>query len=515
MQKKLILGPPGTGKTTALIEVVADLLSKGVPPEKIAYVSFTRKAAEEARDRAREKFPKLPLSSFDNFRTLHSLAYRELGLRQSDVMTSHNWEDISEMTGRQLSPDAFNDGIDGDNIISFHLHMARAMCRTYAEHFQIVSSSLSSRKFNFGAMRRGGSLADFVKLGEFIDDYKANASLLDFSDMLIHGSNCEPIDVDYAIIDEAQDLSRLQWRFCKSIFSKCERVWIAGDDDQAIYSWAGADLYTFRHMDAEREVLEHSWRLPQKIWEVACGIVNNIEDRYEKDWGPREDEGEVRWVSDLSECPLDNNETWYLLTRTKSLQQGLVHWLRGHGYTYLRDGRHSVRSEHLYLARAWTRLLRGEYVTAAQARALYESMRDDQVTRQGRKIIQQLEPDHRLRMQELVSDYGLLVDRGVWNDVLTIDRVDSQYYKAVKERSGVQALIEEPKIKINTIHGVKGGEADNVYFSNSMGQRPHRNFKAGYTRDDEARIFYVAATRAKKRLFIKPSLQCAFPMPTF
>jgi len=124
-----------------------------------------------------------------------------------------------------------------------------------------------------------------------------------------------------------------------------------------------------------------------------------------------------------------------------------------------------------------------------------------------------LDPSERIRISSLKADYGLKIDSGVWHEVLIVDPSDSAYYKSVKDRSGVKALIEEPKIQINTIHGVKGGEADNVYFSNSMGKRPYRNFKAGYSRDDEARIFYVAATRARKRLYIKPSLQCAFPLP--
>lgn len=513
MKKHLIVGPPGTGKTSDLINrVFAGLLEQGVPPQRIAYVSFTRKASEEARNRLRERFD-LPASHFPYCRTLHSLAYRELGLVQGDLMKDNHWKELSDLTGVTFSGDNYNDGVGPSDMTAFHLYLAQSRCRSPREHYMEVAGTARARQYNFGGLHRGVSLDKFVRCGDYLATYKSRAGLYDFGDMLVHGCNVPPLDIDYAIIDEAQDLSRLQWKFCKNIFANCKEVFIAGDDDQAIYSWAGADLFTFRNMEADRKVLDHSWRLPVAVWELARAISESIVDRYDKNWAPKDEQGLFGIIGGLQDLELNNGESWYLLTRTKSQQQGLVHWLRGHGYTYLRNGRHSVRPEHLSLAKAWTRLLRGEYVTTEQAQNLFQYLRDDQKDPKLSQNIVLAEPGGRLRIQNLVDDYGLKVTRGVWHDVLTIDRADTHYYRAVKDRMGVHALIDEPKIRVDTIHAVKGGEADNVYFSNSMGSRPHRHFKQGYTTDDEARIFYVAATRAKKRLFVKPSVQCAFPLP--
>jgi len=53
---KIILGPPGTGKTHNLLSLVEQELANGTPPDRIAFVAFTKKAATEARDRATKKF---------------------------------------------------------------------------------------------------------------------------------------------------------------------------------------------------------------------------------------------------------------------------------------------------------------------------------------------------------------------------------------------------------------------------------------------------------------------------
>ena len=51
-----IFGPPGTGKTTRLLNMVEDALHKGIPPNRIAFLAFTRKAANEAKERAALRF---------------------------------------------------------------------------------------------------------------------------------------------------------------------------------------------------------------------------------------------------------------------------------------------------------------------------------------------------------------------------------------------------------------------------------------------------------------------------
>ena len=82
MDRNIIFGPPGTGKTTHLLRIVEkELRENNVPPHRIAYLAFTNQAADEALSRAISQLS-YDSKDFSNFRTLHSLAYRELHLKE-------------------------------------------------------------------------------------------------------------------------------------------------------------------------------------------------------------------------------------------------------------------------------------------------------------------------------------------------------------------------------------------------------------------------------------------------
>ena len=95
--KTIVLGPPGTGKTTTLLNKVDDYL-KQTDPDKVGYFAFTQKAAYEARDRAVKKF-NLTEDDLPYFRTLHSLAFRKLGIKKENVMQRRHYMDLGKKLG--------------------------------------------------------------------------------------------------------------------------------------------------------------------------------------------------------------------------------------------------------------------------------------------------------------------------------------------------------------------------------------------------------------------------------
>ena len=81
-------------------------------------------------------------------------------------------------------------------------------------------------------------------------------------------------------VDEAQDLSLIQWKLWQKLFGKrATDSFIAGDDDQGIFKWNGAHVNTFINLEGTKKILEQSHRVPQKPFELANKIINKIKNK--------------------------------------------------------------------------------------------------------------------------------------------------------------------------------------------------------------------------------------------
>ena len=105
MSRNIVIGPPGTGKTTFLKNKVDKIIKEGkATPKEIGYFSFTVKAAEEIRNRVTNKaWSEAELKKmFPYFCTLHSLAYKCLRLEAHEIMDELDYMELSDQTGRKF-----------------------------------------------------------------------------------------------------------------------------------------------------------------------------------------------------------------------------------------------------------------------------------------------------------------------------------------------------------------------------------------------------------------------------
>lgn len=499
---EIILGPPGTGKTTTLLNLVEAELKRGLDPTQIGYVSFTRKAAHEAASRAAERFDKKP-EEFMWFRTLHSLAFRAMGLKRGDIFEGPAVDEFGKtmgirMTGRYSVEEGATFGFERGDRILFMENLSRVRQIPLRQQYDEESDEQSW--WEVDRIARGLAL------------FKEEKHLVDYTDMLamfVEQSWTPPLKVLF--VDEAQDLSILQWKVVEKLAENCDRVFIAGDDDQAIYKWAGAAVDYFVDMPGRVRVLNQSWRTPKKVQALSGRILRTIHHRREKVWAPRDEEGIVH-ESTLEAVDWSDPDI-LVLSRNVLYLNAVRDRIRSGGYMYEYKGASSIKDSLRNAIVSYDRLTRkGIPQRLEDVKKIYEHMSTNVGVKHGHKQLSGFDPDKLVTMEDLIERGGLM-RTDIWHDAF--DRLparDREYIRSCLRKREI--LSQKARIRLSTIHGAKGGEADHVVLLSDMAPRTWREMEK--LPDDEARVWYVAVTRAKRRLtIIRPQSNHGFTFPPF
>jgi hypothetical protein len=356
---------------------------------------------------------------------------------------------------------------------------------------------------NFYDLERSGALtsrqlaeAD-IELGYYhqlvrkYEEFKANEHLVDFFDCLIkYVQEGDSLPCKVVFIDEAQDISALQWRVIDKAFSNAEKIVICGDDKQSIYTYSGArpDFLIDLSKQFPVEHLSVSYRIPYSVYKLSVAITDFIGDKTEQKAEPRMENGEGSITQlpnlerlknfireeDYAENKIDT--TWYILSRNncfleepkKLLEENLIPYWTADGF-----------------------FMGGQ---------IMKRLKDYE----GYKLEGYGNPK---KKEDFQRRFGIEDFSVPFTDTCLFTEGRKWIYASYIEKFGLAKLEEmckwNPQILVSTIHHVKGGEAKNVAVMLDTTRRTVGNIFNDI--DEELRILYVGVTRTKQNLFLVDS----------
>ena len=327
-------GAPGTGKTTRLLALLRGILRKGYTLEDIQIISFSRSATIEFDRRLAAMLKDKTHANRIRCCTLHTLSLQSLGYPDSNILDQgsakyrdevvkfiykHGGElrvnssgvsyDVDSISDRRSKPKLFwsirwpNRALDGHSLYALILifgyidYLVNGCKKPDLQDFlNYLTDAHRTSHYNpeietvhedmMNTFRKMSSVR-FYELLEFCVRIRKKMPYVHFSDLLLDMSKATRLRPKYVkpkvvLIDECQDLSKLQWKsflnYCKLV--KPKKIAMAGDDDQAIYIWAGVDPNDFLDIEASKEyVLNTTYRLPKDVAELSFAYIEDNVDK--------------------------------------------------------------------------------------------------------------------------------------------------------------------------------------------------------------------------------------------
>ena len=301
----LIVAGAGTGKTRTLVYRVAHLIDRGVAPDRILLLTFTRRAAHEMLSRAERLVG--AASARVHGGTFHATGHRILrqfgqaaGLpRDFSIMDQGDAEDLMGLAraglGYGKGEKRFPKKETLHYLYSRHINTERAVDNLLElELPQYVDYS-----------------AEIIRVFAEYTSRKHERNLVDYDDLLLFWAlmleQSEPLAnaiaslYDHVLVDEYQDTNVLQARILRGMCRTHRNITVVGDDAQSIYSFRGADIHNILDFPklfqgAKMVALEQNYRSTQPILDVTNTVISRAEERFTKNLWTRRAGGEPPWL---------------------------------------------------------------------------------------------------------------------------------------------------------------------------------------------------------------------------
>jgi len=288
----LVLAGAGSGKTRTITYRVAYLLEHGVEPEQILLLTFTNKAAKQMTDRMGELTGgkiKMPWSG-----TFHRIAYKILrkyapllGYKNNfSILDSEDSRDMLKLCIKQEGFDRKERRFPSPNVIQSIISYSRNAKITVKDVLEQKYSNwidleevLSRISSEYAKRKLYSNVMDF-------DDLLVNLFLLLYKNEHIRKKYSEKFK--YVLVDEYQDINRIQASVIELFASHHKNILVVGDDAQSIYSFRAADIQNIldfekHYPDAKIYKLETNYRSTPEILSVANEVIANNKNQYKKE----------------------------------------------------------------------------------------------------------------------------------------------------------------------------------------------------------------------------------------
>ncbi len=282
----LVLAGPGSGKTAVITRRVLELTKQGVAPGNILVITFTKAAATEMQERferlQKEEEGTLPAGRV-NFGTFHAVFFK--------ILKYAYRLDASNIIREEVSIQLLSDLIR-------KLEMEIEDEREFIDGIRSEISKIKSERIDIKTYySMNCPEAQFQRIYSEYTEKMKQQRLIDFDDILLYTYELltKRSDVlklwqekyQYILIDEFQDINRIQYDIIKLLAKPQDNLFIVGDDDQSIYQFRGARpeiMLNFPkdYKAAEQVLLNYNYRSQEEIVKAALRLIGNNKKRFDK-----------------------------------------------------------------------------------------------------------------------------------------------------------------------------------------------------------------------------------------
>jgi len=318
----LVLAGAGSGKTRVITHKIARLLQAGYAPSQIAAITFTNKAAQEMRERAKE------LVGPRAAKHLVVSTFHSLGVR------------ILRSEGERLGLKPKFSILDSDDVLGVLKDAGGSSDNALARRWQWTISLWKNQGLNSAQAADVAADADEQVAARVMQRYEerlAAYQAVDFDDLIglphkLLSTNAEvrakwQDTLRYVLVDEYQDTNAIQYEMLKLLTGERAMFTAVGDDDQSIYGWRGATIDNLKRLPQDYPTLkviplEQNYRSTGHILRAANMVIANNPKLFEKKlWSAFGDGEPVRVI----ECDGEEHEAERVVTRIQAIRaQGVA-----------------------------------------------------------------------------------------------------------------------------------------------------------------------------------------------